>query len=109
MGRVDGRFADWGDESTLTVFDPPRPVWVNMLLATPFLGRLGGSPSLRVRASGARVEPQMPGSQAAWVQFFDGQYVAVVDVPVRSANGLNGVVMTLWLPAHMVRLRSDPD
>ncbi|WP_262338933.1 hypothetical protein [Gordonia sp. CNJ-863] len=56
-------FDHWPDTRALRVFDPPKPVVVDMAIADPSCGRsyaAGRGVSLRVRASGARIEPAMP-------------------------------------------------
>ncbi len=65
-------FEGWPDGRTLRVFDPPRPVVVDMVRFDPTSGRpYSAAPegvSLRVRASGARIEAAMPARQLAWLQ-----------------------------------------
>lgn len=64
-------FDRWPDTRTLRVVDPPRPVLIDMAIADPSCGRsyaAGGGVSLRVRASGARIEPTMPALLMAWLQ-----------------------------------------
>lgn len=59
-------FEAWPDERTLRVFDPPRLVVLDMVRFDPTSGRpYSAAPegvSLRVRASGARIESVMPGA-----------------------------------------------
>ncbi|MCX2966493.1 hypothetical protein [Gordonia aquimaris] len=54
------------------MFDPPRPVLIDMATADPSCSRpyvtAAGSVSLRVRAFGVRIEPTMPAQQTAWLQ-----------------------------------------
>lgn len=62
-------FDHWPDTRTLRVFDPPKPVVIDW--RSPSCGRsyaAGGGASLRVRASGARIEPTMPALLMAWLR-----------------------------------------
>ena len=65
-------FEMWPDRRTVRLFDPPRPVVIDMAIVDPACGRpYGFAPhgvSLRVRAFGARIEPHMPAQQLAWLQ-----------------------------------------
>lgn len=71
----------WPDQRTLQLFTPPRPVVVDMVRLDPNCGRpYSAAPegvSLRVRASGARIEPTMPARQLAWLQLSNGLWRAI--------------------------------
>lgn len=97
-------FEEWSDRRTLRVFDPPRPVWVDMAAA----GMVGGfTPAntvpLRVRTGGARLEQRMQGWQHAWLQASDGRWVAVVSVRVSSANEQSHASIPLTVAAGAIR------
>ena len=97
-------FEGWSDRRTLRVFDPPRPVWVDMTAA----GVTGGfTPAntvpLRVRTGGARLEQRMQGWQHAWLQASDGRWVAVVSVRVSSANEQSHASIPLTVAAGAIR------
>ena len=51
------------------MFDPPRPVWVDMTAAGVAAGFTpANTVPLRVRTGGARLEQRMQGWQHAWLQ-----------------------------------------
>lgn len=88
----------------MRVFDPPRPVWVDMAAA----GMVGGfTPAntvpLRVRTGGARLEHRMQGWQHAWLQTSQGRWVAVVSVRVASANEQSHASIPLTVAAATIR------
>lgn len=60
--------------------------------------------SLRVRAAGFTYQPHQPGTQLAWARFCTGEWAAVVDVTLSTANGLHEMPVTLWLPADAVEV-----
>lgn len=73
------------DTRTLRVFDPPKPVVVDIAIAAPSCGRsyaAGGGVSLRVRAFGARIEPTMPALLLAWLQTSNGLWRGICQMPV---------------------------
>ncbi len=86
------------------MFDPPRPVWIDMTAA----GMAGGftpvnTVPLRVRTGGARLEQRMQGWQHAWLQASDGRWVAVVSVRVSSANEQSHASIPLTVAAGAIR------
>ena len=86
------------------MFDPPRPVWVDMTAA----GVAGGlTPAntvpLRVRTGGARLEQRMQGWQHAWLQSGQGRWWAVVSVRVSSANEQSRASIPLTVAADAIR------
>ena len=90
-----------------TLFDVRRPVLVNPLAAFPGVAgsiNLAGVP-LGVRAGGLAFEPFMEGQQVAWFRCQNGNYLAVVELTARSANGRSEVDMQLWLPPTAFQLR----
>ncbi|GAB18309.1 hypothetical protein GOEFS_051_00040 [Gordonia effusa NBRC 100432] len=98
-------FEGWLDHTTVRRFTPPRPVTVDMSRALPVtIGSLGArrSPTLRVRANAMRLELHMVGRQIAWAQVFDSQWLAIVEIPVASANKVSRLTMTLWVPAAAI-------
>ena len=105
-------FESWCDARTLRVFCPPRPVLVDIHQLDPHAGRpYGFSPTevpLHTRANGARLEAVMPGDQQAWLQLFDGQWRALISLPVSSANGRSALTVTHWVPPGAFRLRVPP-
>ncbi|AZZ83963.1 hypothetical protein C5O27_22585 (plasmid) [Gordonia alkanivorans] len=103
-------FDDWPDTRTLRVFDPPRPVLIDMAIADPSCGRsyaAGGGVSLRVRASGARIEPTMPALLLAWLQTSNGLWRGVCQMPVESANHVSATTITMWVPSEALQPRED--
>lgn len=103
-------FDDWPDTRTLRVFDPPRPVLIDMAIADPSCGRsyaAGGGVSLRVRASGARIEPTMPALLLAWLQTSNGLWRGVCQMPVESANHVSATTITMWVPPEALQPRED--
>ncbi|MEY1677796.1 hypothetical protein AB4Z55_26845 [Gordonia sp. ABKF26] len=97
-------FEEWSDQRTLRVFDPPRPVWVDMTAA----GMAGGfTPAntvpLRVRTGGARLEQRMQGWQHAWLQSSQGKWWAVVSVRVSSANEQSHALIALTVASGAIR------
>jgi hypothetical protein len=105
-GRIEQVFplGRWVDESMVRRFDPPRPVEVDWSRIDPHAGRPYGfakaGVSLRVRAAGAHLHARMPGRQIAWLRLTDGQWRAVVDIEIASANGQS---------ALMIRILVEPD
>lgn len=103
-------FDHWPDTGTLRVFDPPRPVSIDMAVADPSCGRTyaaGGGVSLRVRASGARIEPTMRGLLLAWLQLSNGLWRGICQVPVESANHVSSATIAMWVPPEALRPSED--
>lgn len=103
----------WPDQRTLRLFTPPRPVVVDMVRLDPNCGRpYSAAPegvSLRVRASGARIEPTMPARQLAWLQLSNGLWRAICELTVSSANRVSSMTLTLWVPPEAIRLQEKED
>ncbi|AFR51413.1 hypothetical protein [Gordonia sp. KTR9] len=105
-------FDHWPDTRTLRVFDPPRPVLIDMAIADPSCGRsyaAGGGVSLRVRASGARIGPTMPAFLLAWLQTSNGLWRGVCQMPVKSANQVSKATITMWVPPEALQPREDDE
>lgn len=86
------------------MFDPPRPVWVDMTAAGIAAGFTpANTVPLRVRTGGARFEQRMQGWQHAWLQTSQGRWVAVVSVRVASANEQSHASIPLTVAAGAVR------
>lgn len=98
----------WSDRTTLRVIDPPRPVSVDWSQVDPTAGRPPGfarnPPPLRVRAGGVRVEPRMSGVQRAWLRLCDGQWRALVEVELTSANGRSRLALTILVVPDAIAL-----
>lgn len=98
--RLECVFEEWSDRRTLRLYDPPRPVWIDMAAAgvagvfTP-----ANTVPLRVRTGGARLEHRMQGWQHAWLQSSDGRWLGVVSVRVSSANELSHAAIPLTVAA----------
>ena len=98
------------DTRTLRVFDPPKPVVVDIAIAAPSCGRsyaAGGGVSLRVRASGARIEPTMNALLLAWLQTSNGLWRGICQMPVESANRVSSATITMWVPPEALQPRQD--
>lgn len=117
MGNVDREgssaalppFSGWPDARTLRVFSPAREVEVLTGSVWPGLWRVTRSAtSLWVRANGVRVEAVMPAEQLAWLRACDGSFLAVVQLPCASANGLNAIMLPLVVEASAIRLAGRP-
>ncbi len=104
-------FETWPDHRTLRVFDPARPVVVDMVRADPSCGRpysaAPGGVSLRVRASGAKIEPTMPALQLAWLQLSNGLWRGICELEVRSANHASSMTITLWVPPEAIQVQEN--
>ena len=103
-------FDHWPDTRTLRVFDPPKPVVVDIAIAAPSCGRsyaAGGGVSLRVRAFGARIEPTMPALLLAWLQTSNGLWRGICQMPVESANRVSSATITMWVPPEALQPRQD--
>lgn len=99
------------DAGIVRVFDPPRPVLVDMRAVDPTAGQPAYAsnphhPSLRVRAAGIRFEPEVHGRQWAWIALADGQWRALVSVSLESANRQTRFETMLYLPADAIRIPS---
>lgn len=98
----------WSDRTTLRIIDPPRPVSVDWSQVDPTAGRPPGfarqPPPLRVRAGGVRVEPRMSGVQHAWLRLCDGQWRALVEVEVSSANRHSRLTLTMLIAPGAIEL-----
>lgn len=94
-------FEGWPDGRTLRVFDPPRPVVVDMVRFDPTSGRpYSAAPegvSLRVRASGARIEAAMPARQLAWLQLSNGLWRGICEMQLRSANRTSSMLSLIHI------------
>lgn len=104
-------FDQWPDDRTLRVFEPPKPVLIDMAIADPSCGRsltAGGGVSLRVRASGARIEPTMPAFLLAWLQVSNGLWRGICQLRVESANHVSSATITMWVPPEALHLREEP-
>ncbi len=99
------------DESTVRRFDPPRPVEVDWTRIDPHAGRpYGFAPtgvSLRVRAAGAHLHARMPGRQWAWLRLTDGQWRALVDIEIASANGQSALMIRILVEPEAVAVTGD--
>ena len=102
----------WSDRTTLRIIDPPRPVLVDWSQVDPTAGRPPGFARdplpLRVRAGGVRVEPSMPGKQHAWVRLCDGQWRALVEVEISSANRHSRLTLTMLVAPDAIALPTSP-
>ena len=98
----------WSDRTTLRMIDPPRLVSVDWSQVDPTAGRPPGfarqPPPLRVRAGGVRVEPRMPGTQHAWLRLCDGQWRALVEVEISSANRHSRLTLTMLVAPDAIEL-----
>lgn len=102
-------FEAWPDGRTLRVFDPPRPVVLDMVRFDPTSGcPYSAAPegvSLRVRASGARIESVMPARQLAWLQLCNGLWRGICEMELRSANRTSSMTITLWVPPEAIQVQ----
>lgn len=101
-------FDMWSDRTTLRIVDPPRLVLVDWAQVDPTAGRPPGFACdplpLRVRAGGVRVEPRMSGVQRAWLRLCDGQWRALVEVEVSSANRRSRLTLTMLVAPDAIAL-----
>ncbi|EIT89308.1 hypothetical protein MA4S0116R_3081 [Mycobacteroides abscessus 4S-0116-R] len=65
--------------------------------------RMSLSPTL-ARRHGLVIESLHPGRQLAWVRLNTGGWLALVTIEARTADGLNSLMMDLWLQRHQFRL-----
>ncbi len=100
----------WSDRTTLRIINPPRPVSVDWSHVDPTAGRPPGLARqplpLRVRAGGVRVEPRMSGVQHAWLRLCDGQWRALVEVELSSANRRSRLTLPLLVVPDAIELLS---
>lgn len=98
----------WSDRTTVRIIEPPRAVSVDWSHVDPTAGRPPGFARdplpLRVRAGGVRVEPRMPGVQHAWLRLCDGQWRALVEVEVTSANARSRLTLTILVAPDAIAL-----
>lgn len=95
----------WPDSGEHRIlFAVERPVWVDMLRVFPGLGSCGRQDQLAlwIKAGGLRLEPWMPGRQAAWIRRADGGWLARVLVPAASTNQQARVTLQLWVEPSAV-------
>lgn len=94
------------------MFDPPRPVMVDMGTLDPSCGRpyaaTEGGVSLRIRAFGARIEPMMPAGQVAWLQLSNGLWRGICEMRIESANHVSAATITLWVPPEAIHIQEEP-
>lgn len=81
-----------------TLFRVDREVRVNTARVFPTSGIRKDELPLWVKACGLLLEPVMFARQVAWIRRADGGWLAVVEMPAKSANGRSRVAMQLWLP-----------
>lgn len=102
-------FDNWPDRRTLRVFEPARPVLLDMATADPSCGfssmSAGGGVSLRIRAFGARIEPTMPALQLAWLQLSNGLWRGICEMRIESANHVSSATITIWVPPEAIHLQ----
>lgn len=83
-----------------------RSVLVDVTRAFPVLAAAPRRDALPlwVKSGGLLLSPPwMPARQIAWVRRAnDGAWIAVVDMPVTSANGRSRLTMQLWLETDML-------
>lgn len=90
----------------MRVFNPPRPVRVDMESVWSFAFPVAGRPAITLtdRAYGLRVEPWQDGKQLAWAKSAHGMWIAAVLVSMSSANGRVQIRPCLWVPASAISL-----
>lgn len=95
----------------MRVFDPARPVLVDMGAVDPSCGRpysaAEGGVSLRVRAFGARIEPMMPARQVAWLQLSNGLWRGICEMRIESANQVSAATIILWVPPDAITVEQE--
>lgn len=101
----------WDTSDVVRTCDPPAPVLVDLRSVDPHAGRPAyrtvQPPSLRVRASGLRLERDVEGYLLAWIRLADGQWRALVNVELRSANQQTILSMTLYVQPDAVRPKNE--
>jgi hypothetical protein len=89
-----------------------RPVWLSIHDVDPDAGRPMGfapePPTLRIRASGLRLEPTMPADLHAWVRLRTGQWRAIVTAELHSPNSRTRLRAPFWCPPDAITPR-EPD
>jgi len=84
-------------------------VWLDPNCGRPYSAATEGV-SLRVRASGARIEPTMPArQQLAWLQLSNGLWRAICELTVSSANRVSSMTLTLWVLPEAIRVQEKKD
>ncbi|BBX87862.1 hypothetical protein [Mycolicibacterium aubagnense] len=68
-----------------------------------------GLPPRVAREHGLRFRYPHPGRQRAWVRRDNGQWLALIEVDVKTADGANTVTLQLWLQSHQFTLPRNPD
>ncbi len=95
--------------ATHRVYDPPRPVWVQLgEVFHPRPARQDGVP-MRTRAYGIDLTTDSPGELLGWYQLMLGGWWGLVRFTVTSRNTHLHLELTQLVPAHALRLRMADD
>lgn len=81
---------------------PPRPVWVDLARLYPLADR-----PVRPNPAGWDLQQEVVGELSAWRRDTAGRWLAQVRFRVRRGDDAQGVWLTSWLPAGVVRPRED--
>ncbi|MEV0295493.1 hypothetical protein [Nocardia sp. NPDC050710] len=102
-------FEYWSDgfsASLRRVVDPPQPVLVDLGLAIPTRGHLGGTATMRIKAGGLHVAGTVPGLLYAWARTTEGTWLGLVGFAIVTGNRRGRVEVKQWCDAAAL---SRPD
>lgn len=84
-----------------------RPVLVDTRKVWPTAHMPFRPPTPRVQQHGANIKPRVEGRQVAWLRRNSGEYLALVVIAVRSADGASRMLMPLWVQCDAFRPLTD--